>query len=175
MTSPRQLLGKKITQSQINSFFVDYMGVTNVKSYGCVGDGVTNDTSNLNVAMADASTNSAGAIYYPPGTYLVTSASLSSNFDNLYHWGDNASFDGSTTVIAQLGNWIKNSGSIPELASGLYANRPSATTTREGYIYICHDTAQIYRCSTDADWDVIASYYVSNDDAEIGRIYKVWW
>lgn len=44
-------------------------GVINVKDYGAVGDGTTNDTT----AIADAYTAAAGKpLYFPPGTYLVT-------------------------------------------------------------------------------------------------------
>lgn len=108
MATPREILGKAVTQSQVDSFFRDFMGIYNVKAYGCVGDSLTDDTSNLNACMADATTHSAGSIYYPAGTYVVVSSNLSTNFDGLYHWGDGASFSGSTTIIVQTGNWTNN-------------------------------------------------------------------
>jgi len=43
----------------------------NVKSYGAVGDGTTNDTTAINAAITAAGTN--GTIFFPKGTYLVTS------------------------------------------------------------------------------------------------------
>jgi hypothetical protein len=39
----------------------------NVKSYGAVGDGVTDDTAAINAALA-----AANEIYFPPGTYMTT-------------------------------------------------------------------------------------------------------
>ncbi len=112
MTSPRDILGKAVTQAQVNSFFTDFMGFYSVKEYGCAGDGITDDTSNLNACMSDATTNGAGAVYYPQGTYVVVSSNLSTNFDGLYHWGDGASFSGSSTIIVQVGNWTNNSNVI---------------------------------------------------------------
>lgn len=48
--------------------------VFNVKSYGAVGDGTTNDTSAIQSAIAAAGTASNGSIvYFPAGTYYVTS------------------------------------------------------------------------------------------------------
>ncbi|KAF8516954.1 exo-beta-1,3-glucanase [Hysterangium stoloniferum] len=53
----------------------------NVKSYGAVGDGITDDTVAINKAMAegarcgkdcDSSTVSPALVYFPPGTYLVS-------------------------------------------------------------------------------------------------------
>ena len=45
----------------------------NVKAHGAVGDGTTDDTTNINnvIALANAST---GVVYFPRGTYKITSA-----------------------------------------------------------------------------------------------------
>lgn len=52
-------------------FFPKAMTVYNVKAYGAVGDGMTNDTVAINTAIADG----AGArIYIPSGTYMVDGA-----------------------------------------------------------------------------------------------------
>ena len=101
MTTPRELLARYVTQSQMSSFFIDKMGIINVKSYGAKGDGVTDDTVSLNLAIATAFTNNVTFLYYPPGIYKVTSANLSANFGNIMHVGDNAFFNGSTAVIKQ--------------------------------------------------------------------------
>jgi hypothetical protein len=43
----------------------------NVKDYGAVGDGVANDASAVNSAIA-AAKSAAKTVYFPPGTYLVS-------------------------------------------------------------------------------------------------------
>jgi hypothetical protein len=52
--------------------------MTSIKSYGAVGDGVTDDTSAIQSALNDGRSNASAnyyglpkALYFPPGTYLV--------------------------------------------------------------------------------------------------------
>ncbi len=47
--------------------------VFNVKEYGATGDGTTNDTAAINLAIADANTANGGIVYFPLGTYIVAS------------------------------------------------------------------------------------------------------
>ena len=50
---------------------LDVHSVYNVKSYGAVGDGTTDDTDAIMLAVADANTYR-GAVYFPTGRYKVT-------------------------------------------------------------------------------------------------------
>ncbi|KAK3332876.1 glycoside hydrolase family 55 protein [Cercophora scortea] len=59
-----------------------YKVFRNVKDYGAKGDGVTDDTAAINRAISDGnrcgpgcvgSTKTPGIIYFPPGTYIVSS------------------------------------------------------------------------------------------------------
>lgn len=45
----------------------------NVKDYGATGNGSTDDTSAINAAIAGANTNSGGIVFFPTGTYIVSS------------------------------------------------------------------------------------------------------
>lgn len=59
--------------------FLTAIGATpdfiNAKTYGCVGNGVTNDTTNMQAALTAASS---GILYIPPGTYNLTNRLYSS-------------------------------------------------------------------------------------------------
>ncbi|HEX2613999.1 MAG TPA: glycosyl hydrolase family 28-related protein [Nitrososphaera sp.] len=47
--------------------------VTNVKQYGAVGDGVSDDTSEIQAAI-NALPSSGGTVFFPAGTYLISSS-----------------------------------------------------------------------------------------------------
>lgn len=65
-------------------------GWVSVKDFGATGDGVTNDTTAINNAIAAVNTAGGGVVYFPPGTYATTtgitlgngSASAPSTKDN---------------------------------------------------------------------------------------------
>lgn len=94
MVTPKELIARQASQAQVSAFFTDYMGIYSVKSFGAEGDGVTNDTDAFNSCINFATTNSGTAVYMPPGTYLVTSSNLSTNYLHVNFFGDNASFSG---------------------------------------------------------------------------------
>lgn len=48
--------------------------VFNVKNFGATGDGVTDDTTAINAAIAAFNTATKGVLYFPAGTYKVTSS-----------------------------------------------------------------------------------------------------
>jgi hypothetical protein len=47
--------------------------------YGATGDGVTDDTIAVNAALLDKSNAGGGEVYFPPGTYIVTTLTRYSN------------------------------------------------------------------------------------------------
>lgn len=94
-TTGENLDGARLTQLELERIEVteDVLGeiangrvVYNVKNYGAVGDGVTDDTAAIQATIAAA--GAGGVIYFPKGTYLV-SASITS-LDGLTWCGDGA-------------------------------------------------------------------------------------
>ena len=51
-------------------------GQVNVKAYGAVGDGVTNDTAAFNKALAACAVDG-GTCFVPEGTYLISASGIS--------------------------------------------------------------------------------------------------
>lgn len=67
----------------------EYPAVFNVKDYGAIGDGVTDDTNSIVAAIvalqAWSSGNSKGTLYFPSGTYIISS-SLTINISGFFSY-----------------------------------------------------------------------------------------
>ncbi len=64
--------------------------VFNVKAYGAVGDGVTDDIAALNSALTAADAADGAIIYFPPGTYILASTWDFSSRENITVTGTQA-------------------------------------------------------------------------------------
>ena len=56
-------------------------GVVNVKDYGAIGDGVHDDTAAIQAAIDAVVALGGGRIFFPPGTYVITSTLTTPNTD----------------------------------------------------------------------------------------------
>jgi hypothetical protein len=79
------------TERYGNIITLTSLGITNVKDFGAVGDGVTNDT-----AAVQAAINTNKSVYFPQGVYLVDeiiipTAARGSTYhgDGFYHYNNN--------------------------------------------------------------------------------------
>lgn len=127
--------------------------IINVKdpTYGAVGDGVTDDTT----AILAAETAAAGKpVYFPPGTYKVTTLSLSSSNLNWFGAGVGASIISGTTSTNLIGltnntdtAW-KNFSGLSFTSSGSYARLFNLEESQNVTFHRCSFDAS--QCSADA-------------------------
>lgn len=121
----------------LGSYFFD------VKSYGATGDGSTDDTAAINLAIAACTTATGGTIFFPKGTYIVT-ATLTDIPSNTTLCGENRG----ASIISAKTTFV--SGDIIRCVSGgdsvtirdIFITSQSATARTSGASINsngCHD------------------------------------
>lgn len=133
----------------------------NVKDYGAVGDGTTDDTTAMQAAITAVATTGQG-LYVPAGTYKITSALTSTGHLNMFGDGDKSIISFSAATIA--GSGLTVSGSLTQIqnissasAGNLSVVFASAPSLAIGDIFCIY--------STDL-WNSIRSYYYSGEWCE---------
>jgi len=148
MTSPvNQLSIRTNTSEQSNLLENDKFSMYSVISFGAVGDGVTDDTTAIQLTVTTANTNGISYIYFPGGrTYLFQGITLKSN---LYFCGDGISSEivcnGSDDSYPAA--FIANEAVTNVVFDGLYFNRNVETTaylTQESYAIRFRNYAHSY-------------------------------
>lgn len=72
--------------------------ITNVKDYGATGDGVTNDTAAVQLAI---NSRAGGTVYFPPGRYMVNALTIG---DNIVLRGEGGSGAVGSILVARTVN-----------------------------------------------------------------------
>ena len=98
----------------------------NVKDYGAVGDGVTNDAVAMQAAITAVATTGQ-AIYIPAGTYIIGSALTSTGHLNMVGDGDKSVLDFSAATLA--GSAITVSGALTQIQNISSASIYNLTVT----------------------------------------------
>jgi len=84
-TTDRLWTAERVRQAAREAAFAS-LDIINVKDYGAVGDGVTNDSTAVTAALNAATANS--VIYFPAGHYIAGGTGQRSNWTNITIRGD---------------------------------------------------------------------------------------
>lgn len=110
--------------------------VINIKDYGAIGDGIVNDTTSINNAIAAVPANR-GILYFPSGKYLINNTIFISNKTNLLVISDNAEI-----VVSQLATTAMYFSDCPLLQAVVGSltfttTSSGASPTKIGLMYGC--------------------------------------
>jgi len=134
----------------------------NVKDFGAVGDGVTNDAAAFAAAIAAVATTGQ-SIYVPAGTYVIGSALTSTGHLNMFGDGDKSILDFSGATIA--GSCITVSGSLTQIENISSASQYGLTVTFASAPSLAiDDVFCLY--STDL-WNSARAYYYSGEWCQV--------
>jgi hypothetical protein len=129
MTTPKEELAKYTSTAEMSSFFIDKMGVISIKSYGAIGDGVTDDTTAIQSAIDAANTIGATGIFWPTGSYNV--GTLTDYSSLTFYAFDTVTFSGTSYAVqnfpAHLADMAKHRYNIVDF--GAVANDTFDNTT----------------------------------------------
>jgi hypothetical protein len=111
-----------------------------VTAYGAVGDGSTDDTAAINLAIAALNTAAAGVLYFPAGTYLISSALTTITARSLVK-GDGMATFGGTPAVSMIQMTVNNAAVLtftghPIKVSDLALSCTSGSTPVSGSIGI---------------------------------------
>lgn len=116
------------------------LGLTNVQDYGATGDGLTDDTSAINSAVAALSAHT--TLYFPPGVYKISSTiTVQQSGISLIGTGPEA------TVIKRMsgfttGNLIEFTGTIADNAISNMKLDSTSRVTSGAQLYL-NDTQRL--------------------------------
>ena len=134
----------------------------NVKDFGAVGDGVTNDQAAFAAAIA-AVASTGQAIYVPAGTYIIGSALTSTGHLNMFGDGDKSVIDFSGATIA--GSCITVSGALTQIQNISSASIYGLTVTFASAPSLAIDDVF---CIYDTDlWNTIRPYYYKGEWCQV--------
>lgn len=133
----------------------------NVKDYGAVGNGSTDDTTAMQAAITAVASTGQG-LYIPAGTYKITSALTSTGHLNMFGDGDKSILDFSSATLTSSG--ITVSGSITQIENITAASVGNLTITFASAPSLT--TNDVFCISSTDLWNSIRAYYYAGEWCE---------
>lgn len=98
--------------------------VFDVKQYGALGDGATNDLAAINAAASAANAAGGGIVFFPPGTYVVSN--VITTFVTVQFLGSGS---GVSTIRTSISTNVFGGTTLPTRVSGLRFTTAAASHT----------------------------------------------
>jgi hypothetical protein len=139
----------------------------NIKDFGAVGDGITNDSAAF-VAALSAIASTGQTLYVPAGTYKINQELSTTGNLSIVGDGDSSILDFSGTVVGATGKALSVSGSftaLPDLANPAYANASSVVFNSAPSLNVT-DVFVIYN-PTNYSYSGFRSYYRAGEWCEV--------
>lgn len=137
----------------------------NVKDYGAVGDGVTDDTAAIQAAMSYLTSNTGGILYFPKGQYVSSSIELKS--------GVSLVGEGSAHHAFYVNPAYNKSGTVLLINAGVGQSCVFFEDSPRGMNSI--EKMSIYNTGTTAFDSIVkvnGALHVSMQDVELGSLTK---
>ncbi|HEY6244537.1 MAG TPA: glycosyl hydrolase family 28-related protein [Pyrinomonadaceae bacterium] len=153
-------------------------GIFNVKDYGAVGDGSTDDTTAINSAIAALNAAGNGTLYFPSGIYKVTStlttitANGSVRGDGMAQAQGLRSATSITCTSASATLFTVNNGTVKFQDLALINTSGGATSGSTGIKVISSGVSYPEYTKVDVDSVFISSFYI-NFDRQQGAAWKM--
>lgn len=131
----------------------------NVKDYGAVGDGSTDDTTAIQAAITAVATTGQG-LYISAGTYKITAVLTSAGHLNMFGDGEESILDFSGITSSSSGITVTGTATEIEVVSSASAGNlqvvfASAPTLAPGDVFFLFDDAVL--------WNSILAYYFAGE------------
>jgi len=147
----------------VNAKFQDYI---NVKDFGAVGDGTTNDAAAFAAALTAVATTGQ-SIYVPAGTYKINSVLSTTGHLNMFGDGEKSVLDFSGVTSGSSGITVTGTATEIQVVSSasagnlsvVFASAPSLTT---GDVFFLFDDAVL--------WNSIRPYYYEGEWLECREV-----
>lgn len=120
----------------------------NVRAYGATGGGTADDTAAIQSAMTAAATAGGGVVYFPAGTYRLTSGLTGSTQVTLIGDGAGETILRQTSTSANVITYTTSSGALSSVTvAGLQLQGPGSGTGVGLAMSAASGTAQVLSCA----------------------------
>ena len=164
-------LSTQAFSGSVEASILDKSGqVFNVKAYGALGDGATDDSAAIRSAIAAASSAGAGIVFFPPGTYNINPGSGGGSALSITSGPVTLAGSGRSATILRLGSAsagknllsVGSGGSPTDTADHTIVQDmtlDSQTHNGQAAVVITANYTRLLRCTVQSGSNIFGIYY----------------